>query len=153
MNYCTCDNGVGQTGAGCPVEGTAKCASCNAGFTLNDRRGECIRTCARVPICTCTSKPIIILKHDLASSVLLQCTYLHRLLGNVCACDNGVAQSGAECPVNGATKCASCNAGWTINDGRTECTRTCTNLRRINRAYTEMVKACVLHFCSECVYM
>ena len=47
VNACTCENGVGQTGAGCPLNGAAKCASCHTGFTINDERTKCIRTCVR----------------------------------------------------------------------------------------------------------
>ena len=45
-NTCVCKNGVGQTGAGCPAIGAEKCASCDAGFTINHEKTKCIRTCA-----------------------------------------------------------------------------------------------------------
>lgn len=41
-----------------------------------------------------------------------------------CSCNNGVAQTGSGCAVDGAAKCASCNPGWTINRARTKCKRT-----------------------------
>ena len=44
-NSCTCKNGVGETGAGCPAHGAVKCASCNHGFTINHAKTECICTC------------------------------------------------------------------------------------------------------------
>ena len=45
VNACTCDNGVGQTGAGCAVNGAAKCAACNPGWTANHDNTKCIREC------------------------------------------------------------------------------------------------------------
>ena len=49
------------------------------------------------------------------------------VVANGCTCKNGVAESGANCPVNGAVKCASCNTGWRINHAKTECIRKCAN--------------------------
>ena len=46
---------------------------------------------------------------------------------NICTCENGVAPTAASCPVNGAAECVSCNTGWTINNERTECIRTCAH--------------------------
>ena len=40
---------------------------------------------------------------------------------NTCICANGVAETGAYCPVNGAAKCASCASGWKISADRTYC--------------------------------
>lgn len=40
-NQCTCDNGIGATGAACLTNGAAKCASCNAGYFL--KGNECTR--------------------------------------------------------------------------------------------------------------
>ena len=45
-------------------------------------------------------------------------------VGNVCTCKNGVAETGAHCPVGGGAKCLVCNAGWTVNRARTACLRT-----------------------------
>ena len=44
VNTCICKNGLPQTGVHCPVNGAAKCASCNVGFTFNQAKTECIRT-------------------------------------------------------------------------------------------------------------
>merc|ERR1712072_392104 len=46
---------------------------------------------------------------------------------NTCTCANGVAKTGAECTTDGASMCASCSTGYTINDAATACTaNTCT---------------------------
>ena len=45
---------------------------------------------------------------------------------NQCKCDNGVAQTGAGCPANGAAKCAACNTGWTLSHDKTKCIGECT---------------------------
>ena len=113
-NICTCKNGVAETGVGCPVDRTSKCMSCNTGWTINLARTACLCTCAyfrmygQLPIaCVCV-------------------TYCNcRFAVNVCTCNNGVAQTGVNCLTNGAAKCVSCNTGWTINQARTECIRTC----------------------------
>ena len=52
-NGCACPNSVATTGAGCPANGAAKCASCNTGFTLTHDKTQCIgectvRTCVRI---------------------------------------------------------------------------------------------------------
>ena len=44
-NQCKCDKGVSQIGAGCPINGAAKCASCNTGWTLNQDKTKCIGKC------------------------------------------------------------------------------------------------------------
>ena len=51
---------------------------------------------------------------------------------NGCACANGVAQTGAHCPITGASKCHSCNPGFTINAAKTACIRTCNKCDRWN---------------------
>ena len=105
-NKCTCDNGVPQTGAGCLVVGAAECSSCNAGWTINRDRTECIRTShARV---------------NTELSSIFSCWHCDSAV-NMCTCLNGVGQAGPGCPVNGAAKCLACNSGWTINDDKTEC--------------------------------
>ena len=40
---------------------------------------------------------------------------------NRCSCPNGTPKTGAACIVNGATMCARCNSGFTINDQKTRC--------------------------------
>ena len=45
---CTCENGDAATGSACPSQGTAKCASCNAGFKL--ATDACVAT-----TCTCSN--------------------------------------------------------------------------------------------------
>jgi len=45
------------------------------------------------------------------------------LADNSCTCQNGVAQTGVECSVDGAARCMSCNTGWTANLDRTQCIR------------------------------
>ena len=110
-NICTCKNGVAQTGADCVVNGAAKCQSCNAGFTTNHPRTECIRTCVHAG--------------NQSNCMLFMDTTLFCFAANTCTCKNGVGETGVYCPVNGAVKCESCNAGWTINDARSECIRKC----------------------------
>ena len=53
VKMCTCKNGVGETDGGCPVDGAAKCKSCNAGYKMNTERTECIRTFSRIDYCKC----------------------------------------------------------------------------------------------------
>ena len=38
-----------------------------------------------------------------------------------CTCVNGVATTGADCTTNGASICASCSAGYTMNEAGTAC--------------------------------
>ena len=107
---CTCENGVAQLGVHCPVNGAAKCASCNSGWTINHESTKCIRTClhSRMKRQQCNNGAV----------APLNCLFVV----NTCTCTNGVAQIGVHCPTHGAAKCASCNAGFTINQVRTECT-------------------------------
>ena len=46
---------------------------------------------------------------------------------NTCTCNNGVAETGAGCSVNGAARCKSCKTGWTITTARTKCICKCDN--------------------------
>ena len=47
------------------------------------------------------------------------------VVANSCKCDNGLAPSGADCPVNGAQKCVSCNPGYTLDLAKSTCIRAC----------------------------
>ena len=60
VNGCTCHNGVGATGTACPAHGAVKCASCNAGFTLNHDSTACTRTCLNMYPCACMSMYVIL---------------------------------------------------------------------------------------------
>ena len=40
-NQCSCDNGVGSSGAKCSTDGDSKCESCNAGFKLASDSKSC----------------------------------------------------------------------------------------------------------------
>ena len=54
------------------------------------------------------------------------CTFIRfHLAVKVCTCHNGTPQAGAGCPASGASKCASCNLGFTLSDDCTKCIRTC----------------------------
>ena len=44
-NACTCKNGVAPIGIECPVNGAAKCLSCNTGWTINRDKTACTCTC------------------------------------------------------------------------------------------------------------
>ena len=119
-NTCTCMNGVAETGADCPVNGTAKCFACNTGWTINNARTECNRKCANLCMHEQTQERIKITWLKWRTCVL------HIFVAvNTCSCKNGVAQTGTGCPASGAKKCASCNTGWTINYGATKCICTC----------------------------
>ena len=111
-NVCTCDGGVPQTGAHCPLNGAAKCAACNAGWTINLANTECIRMY------------ILRLRKHQQKRCNELCLHFG-VLGNTCICNNGVAQTGAGCLVDGDAKCASCDIGWTINLEKSECICTC----------------------------
>ena len=113
-NTCTCHNGVAQTGAGCPFNGAAKCLTCNVGWTISHDKTKCFGACAHF----CIREPII-------TNYAVVSMFMFVLAANTCKCENGVAQSGARCSVNGASKCSLCNLGWTINHASTECIRTC----------------------------
>ena len=113
VNICTCYNGVAQTAAECPVNGILKCKSCNVGWTINHDSTKCISTFAHFCFHESLSKP-----------EFRPCWFPCELLENTCTCINGVAESGARCPVDGVANCKSCNTGWTINLAGTECTRT-----------------------------
>ena len=54
-NMCTCKNGVPQLGAHCPVNGAARCLSCNSGWTISQDGTKCICTCELSPEKQCTS--------------------------------------------------------------------------------------------------
>ena len=124
-NVCTCSNGVAETGVGCPVKGEAKCESCNAGWAINSAKTECIRTCEYCRIHESRQKlsaPVIHLEFHVVANA---CPCVRSLFAaNTCTCKNGVAQTGADCSVNGAANCAFCMTGWTINHNKTECIRT-----------------------------
>ena len=107
-NSCTCENGVAQTGVHCPTNGVAKCASCNPGWTINHEKTKCIRTYP----CSCVE-----LQQQRSAPLICLCAV------NTCTCKNGLAQTGEHCPANGAAKCASCNAGFHMNEAKTECAR------------------------------
>ena len=42
---------------------------------------------------------------------------------NICSCVNGVASSGAKCPIDEASKCESCNNGFKLSLDNTACNR------------------------------
>ena len=108
-NICKCDNGAAQIGADCPVNGDAKCTFCNNGWTINHARTACIRK----SVLPCERETV-------RASAHLTLVCVDRT-ANICKCENGVPAAGAGCPVDGATKCAFCNTGWTINYERTKC--------------------------------
>lgn len=58
-------------------------------------------------------------------SFVLDCAH-HFCAGNTCTCSNGVAQTGADCPVDGASKC---HTGWSMNSAETECICKCAHVR------------------------
>lgn len=74
------------------------------------------------------------------------------LLGNICTCENGVAQTGVGCVVSGAAKCQSCNTGFTTNHARTECIRTWVNVGKQSKHMIFTTFFFVLG-CSEYVHM
>ena len=128
VNTCLCNNGVANTAVGCPAHGAAKCESCNPGWTLNHGRTECIRTW----LYSCHHEQA---QKEARNFNLVRCGFA----GNTCICSNGVAQTGADCPVNGAHNCESCNTGWTAGYDRskkkkkhyeesTKCICTCAHL-------------------------
>ena len=45
-------------------------------------------------------------------------------VANRCKCEDGVAEAGAHCPLDGMAKCKSCNSGWTLNYAKAKCMRT-----------------------------
>ena len=74
---------------------------------------------------------------------------------NTCKCNNGVAKTGAGCPVNGAEKCAACVKGWTINHAGTKCIRTCTHvcMGRESLDRSVIVFVALLYWCRKRVYL
>jgi len=111
---CTCANGVAKTGADCTTHGASMCESCSAGYTMNTGGtacegfaciGVCMYGCMH-PSMHCTA-PLTVCQHAVA---------------NACTCTNGVAKTGADCTTDGASMCASCSAGYTINEAATGCT-------------------------------
>ena len=83
------------------------------------------------------------------------CAYLsEHFLGNICTCENGVEQTGADCPTNGAAKCDSCDTGWTISLAKTACSGTCTRFRVCERSLMKCVCARIVSLrCSERLHM
>ena len=120
VNVCTCHNGSPKVGVGCPATGAEKCASCNHGFTISHDGTKCIRTCVGLDVCV-----YVCYANMQACSIDVHICVLLDSIGNTCVCKNGVGQTGAGCPAIGAEKCASCDAGFTINRERTKCIRTC----------------------------
>ena len=49
---------------------------------------------------------------------------LHVRAAKVCKCENGVPETGVNCPAHGEKKCKSCDGGHSIDDQNTKCTRT-----------------------------
>ena len=143
---CTCKNGVGQAGTGCLTSGATKCASCNAGYTINHARTECTRTFTSVfelvRVYACTHKH----EGQPTLAIIRPCHFAV----NACTCNHGVAKTGAGCPVNGAAKCESCDTGRMLNQDRTQCTRTLVYLNIQNEHNISC--GCVLaHFCFDAV--
>jgi len=57
-NVCSCSNGQGATNTNCPVNGQAKCVSCNAGFNLaGDACNQNVCTCSNGNGATGTNCP------------------------------------------------------------------------------------------------
>ena len=129
VNVCTCHNGVGQTGVGCPATGAPKCASCNVGLRLSHDQTKCLGTCANARDDTftlCRHVSLFCCNENMRMRNVILCACMHcDLAVNVCTCHNGVPQAGAGCPFSGAPKCASCNVGFTISHDGTKCARTC----------------------------
>ena len=111
---CACKNGVTLPGVDCS-NGVVVCAACNNGFTMNDARDACVRKffCVLIKATIANRK-----QHILRS-------FVADVVANVCACANGVPETGATCAMNGAAKCKACNPGWTINRAKTACTCAC----------------------------
>ena len=74
---------------------------------------------------------------------------------NGCVCHNGVAEIGTGCTTDGASKCASCKTGFTINHERTKCIRTYTHFRVRTHSLTrfESVRCCFFRLSSKYVHM
>lgn len=65
----------------------------------------------------------------LASLDICVCKYSTRFFGAVmifsvagtCTCQNGIASTGPDCPVDGAAHCMACHIGWTLSHDSTKC--------------------------------
>ena len=112
VNECTCEHGVAQSGVHCPARRAAKCKSCNTGWIINRDRTKCICTCTRIAD----------FRNRCSFVALRTCSPLFAV--KRCTCKNGVAETGARCPTDGAAKCKSCKAGHKMNKQRTECIST-----------------------------
>ena len=83
-NTCTCTNGVGASGAQCPVSGAETCVKCNAGYKLQGT--QCVSEDPPASTCTCSNG---------SPQTGSGCPSGG---GNVCkSCDEGYVLSGTQC--------------------------------------------------------
>ena len=79
-NVCVCDHGVAATGAKCPVHGSAKCVSCNVGWTMNVARTDCTRKCARVRV-QCRMRKHAVIVRSFALYFHSECVHMRQRCG------------------------------------------------------------------------
>jgi len=109
INICTCSNGVAAT-ATCANDGDETCASCNAGFHLDN--GACaanVCTCSNGVLGTCDT-------HNTESCASCNAGFYldnSACAANVCTCSNGVLGT---CDTHNTEVCASCNAGFYLDN-------------------------------------
>ena len=134
---CSCLNGYGFRGAGCPKHGDYKCASCAESYTLkSDKCEKTVCPLGLYPVgnecqtkkCQCPNGYGTIGTHCKKNGDIdcKNCKYGFTLdkklnkcvnLGD-CKCTNGVAATGSNCPYGGYYKCAQCENGYRKHGNR-----------------------------------
>ena len=130
-NKCLCENGNPASGPNCVIDGSIKCKSCRAGFTLDSYSNQCLEN-----KCHCTNGTPIKYSKECSgggrrskeSCQFCDSGYYltndNRCLMKKCQCLHGRPATGVECPENNKVKCKSCWAGYTMNVSIGYCLKT-----------------------------
>lgn len=116
QKQCECADGVGAVGTACPTDHTYKCATCDAGFYLDDI--WCVSN-----TCTCANGTAVTGVDCTTDGIekCASCDVGYHIEGdecilNQCTCNDGVAATGEHCPTHDTDKCTSCDIGFYLND-------------------------------------
>ena len=139
-NYCTCNNGVAQTGQNCEDQNSVDCSSCHGNFHLesridtNSRFIETQSFLANKNICVanrCNCQNGIPVDDDKCilhqADQCKECNYLGtdnayhfnpqtQLCENVCSCNNGYGQVGSQCEVHRSENCLACDPNYHLEE-------------------------------------
>ena len=150
---CACENGKGIHDGTCMDVRMNRCRECDEGFELQFVEGQNTEfhelltgsdidtvnypaeTCVYTPKCQCfngLAADNCAIHNQLKCKICNEGYYLSAsnecVASNTCTCSCGTPAVGAECDVDGAEKCASCDCGYTLTNNKcfeTKCT--CVN--------------------------